>query len=534
MFDEFQRAAAMIFQTALRQGRLVRNPDSARLRAMSLEEPGVRQTKYGSIFTDSEPMSRAARFTRNNVDDRFGPAEAELLEQAARALADQDLVSIDVQVGDGTEGVTARLLVPRQFVHLAYAGLKLFKPAVADNPTYQAIVFCDEAFRGNKQKPLGQKDITIRLAHAPDGRLVKFVRNSNYFGEWKKAVFAGEDYRAKLHGDALFLHAGCRKDSLENCHGAYVTSFSLFVALSANGKTSTTCRVLARKGHERSWLIQDDGGTLCRDGRFRGFEAGGLFVKTDCLNAGDQREAYYACLRKDTFLENVSVSEDGIIDFFDLSHTSNGRAVIERRDFLHAANDINARRVDNLFLITRGNIIPAVARLTHEQAAAFMVLGQSMESSAGDPALAGTIKNEFFYDPFIAGDRSEHANLFYDLLAGNPAINCYLLNTGGVGEGRSYHDITLTDTMGLIDAILRGYVEDWYLSRATGLMVPRAVRSVDSALMRPEKLFLAADFRERQAALDRHRAEVMDAYPGLDPRIKAVFQTEAVAAGQLV
>ena len=109
-------------------------------------------------------------------------------------------------------------------------------------------MFFDEEHERNKAKPLPEKDITIRLAHAADGRLVKFVRNSNYFGEWKKGVFAGEDYRAKLNGNAIFLHAGCRKDTLENRHGAYVTSYSLFVALSANGKTSTTCRVLAPQG----------------------------------------------------------------------------------------------------------------------------------------------------------------------------------------------------------------------------------------------------------------------------------------------
>ena len=378
---------------------------------MALDEPEVRKTKYGSIYADSEPMSRAARFTKNNIDDRFGEAECRLLEKAQRALAKEEIVSIDVAVGDGAEGITARLIVPRRFAHVTYAGQKLFGTAVTDNPTYVVVMFCDEEFERNKSKPLPQKDITIRLAHAADGRLVKFVRNSNYFGEWKKGVFAGENYRAKLKGDAIFLHAGCRKDSLENRHGEYVTSYSLFVALSANGKTSTTCKVLARKGHERSWLIQDDGGTLTRDGRFRGFEAGGLFVKTDCLNPGEQREAYYACLRKDTFLENVSVTDDGSIDFYDLARTSNGRAVVERRDFMHAANEINARRIDNLFLITRGNIIPAVAKLTHEQAAAFMVLGQSMESSAGDPTQAGMIKNEFFYDPFIAGDRSRACQL---------------------------------------------------------------------------------------------------------------------------
>jgi phosphoenolpyruvate carboxykinase (ATP) len=529
MFDAFHQTAKMIFETAQRTGRLHRDLPSDQLKAMALEEPEVKKTKYGSIFADSEPMSRAARFTKNNVDSHFSQAERELLEKAQRALADQEIVSIDVDVGDGSEGITARLMVPRRFAHVAYAGQKLFRPTVTDAPTYEVVMFSDEQFERNRSKPLPEKDVTIRLAHAVDGRMAKFVRNSNYFGEWKKGVFAGENYRAKLHGDAIFLHAGCRKDTLENRHGEYATSYSLFVALSANGKTSTTCKVLARKGHERSWLIQDDGGTLYRNGRFHGFEAGGLFVKTDCLNPGDQREAYYACLRKDTFLENVAVSEGGSIDFYDLARTSNGRAVVERRDFMHAANDINAKRIDNLFLITRGNIIPAVAKLTQEQAAAFMVLGQSMESSAGDPTLAGTIKNEFFYDPFIAGDRSEHANLFYEILRHNPRIQCYLLNTGWVGEGESFKDITLADTMGILDSLFRGGADDWHLSPATGLVIPRAIRAVDSVLMRPEKLFPTAEFESRQRNLDRQRAEFMDNYPGLDPEIKAVFQARAVA-----
>lgn len=53
----------------------------------------------------------------------------------------------------------------------------------------------------------------------------------------------------------------------------------------------------------------------------------------------------------------------------------------------------------------RGPLIPAISKLTREQAAASMVLGQAMESSAGDPTRAGAIRSEFFYDPFVAGDR---------------------------------------------------------------------------------------------------------------------------------
>lgn len=524
MFEEFQQAARTVFESAQKHGSLTRNPDAARLRRMALEEPEVRETKYGSIVAESEPTSRAARFTRNNIDAPFGKAEYELLEQATRVLATEPLVSIDVQVGDGCERITARLIVPRRFAHVAYGGLKLFKPALTSDPTYQVIMFFDDGHEENKGKPLPEKDITIRLAHGRDGRLVKVVRNSNYFGEWKKGVFAGEDYRTKRQGDAIFLHAGCRKDTLEAAHGPYLTTYSLFVALSANGKTSTTCRILARKGRERSWLLQDDGGILSRDGQFRGFEGGGLFVKTDCLNPGDQTEAYYGCLQKETFLENVYLESDGGLDFSNLERTSNGRAVIERRDFMHAGDQINAERVDNLFIITRGNIIPAIAKLTHEQAAAFMVLGQSMESSAGDPTQAGKLKNEFFYDPFLAGDRAEHANLFYDILLANGHINCYLLNTGFVGEGSSYRDISLADTMGILDSVLRGGLEDWVLSAKTQLLIPRSVRAVDPNLMRPEKLFTAKDFELRQRMLDQQRADVMDRFPGLQSKIKGVFQ----------
>ena len=524
MFEEFEQTARTVFESAQRRGMLIRNPDEARLRMLAVEEPVVRTTKYHSLAADSEPMSRAAKFTKNNIDTRFGRAEYDLLEEAKRWLGQTEIVSVDVQVGDGTEGITARLIVPRRFAHVAYGGVKLFRPTTTEKPSYQALMFFDDQFEANQGRPLPEKSITIRLAHSSDGRLVKIVRNSNYFGEWKKGVFAGEDFRAKLKGDAIFLHSGCRKDTLECVQGEYVTSYSLFVALSANGKTSTTCRVLARQGRERSWLIQDDGGTLSRDGRFRGFEAGGLFVKTDCLNAGEQFEAYYGCLKPHTFLENVCVTEFGSIDFYDLSRTSNGRAVIERRDFTHAANDINARRVDNLFIITRGSIIPAIAKLSHEEAAAFMVLGQSMESSAGDPTQAGSIKNEFFYDPFLAGDRAEHANLFYDILKANPHIHCYLLNTGCVGEGAFFRDIRLADTMAIIDAVLRRSLAEWVPSEATGMMLPRSVPAVDSILFRPEKLYPAADFEARQRALDIQRSEYVDGFPGLDPKIKEVFQ----------
>ena len=286
----------------------------------------------------------------------------------------------------------------------------------------------------------------------------------------------------------------------------------------------TCSKILGRKGRERSWLIQDDGGTLGRDGTFRGFEAGGLHVKTDNLSPRDQIEAYYGALQPATYLENVCVCDDGGLDFFNLELTPNGRAVIERRDIMHTSRGVTAECVDNLFIITRGSTLPAIAKLTHEQAAAFMVLGQSMESDAGDPALGGRIKNVFFHDPFVAGDRAEHANLFYDLLKTNGHINCYLLNTGWVGEGETFHNIALADTMGILDSLLRGGRRSGSSPSGPTWSSPgRSVRSTRSSCG-PRSCLSAADFDRRQKALNQQRAACLDQYPGLDRRIRAVFQ----------
>ena len=152
--------------------------------------------------------------------------------------------------------------------------------------------------------------------------------------------------------------------------------------------------------------------------------------------------------------------------------------------------------------------MPAISKLTTEQAVAFMVLGQAMESSAGDPTKAGQIRTEFFYDPFVAGDRIEHANILYEILKCLPHLNFYLINTGGVGEGESYKSIEIRHTMGILDSLLRGGLEDW-VDSPTGLKVPRAVRTVDSIFMQPEKLYTRSEFEAKQKELERIRYKTM-------------------------
>ncbi len=523
--EEFIHTAERIRNKAIEENRLTDNPPEPVLREILAKEPGIRKTIYNNYVAESEPTSRSAMFTTNSVDTPFGETEQKLLEQCETALAKEKLVSIDRIVGNPQSNTTVRLIIPERFAHVAYGGGNLFIPSPKEvkEPTYRIIFFADEAFESNKSKPLPEKDITIRLAMFKDGRYVKIIRNGNYIGEYKKGVFAAEDWFAKTSRGGIFLHAGCREDLLQSVHGDYRTSRTLLIALSANGKTTTTSKILARKGNEKSWLVQDDGGTLMPDGSFRGFEAGGIFVKTEGVNPGDQVEIYYGLLKPETVCENVQLTEDDDFDFYNYQRTSNGRAVIMRKDFMHASPFIDVDNVDNIILITRGPTIPAISKLTREQAVALMVLGQAMESSAGDPTQAGSIRSEFFYDPFIAGDLAEHANRFYDIVKGMKKASFYLLNTGGIGEGEHYHDIRLEHTLGILDSLLRGGLEDW-VDSPSGFKVPRAIRVVDDVYLHPEKVYSQAEFAEKHRELQKIRYEAVEKIGGkLHSNIKKIF-----------
>lgn len=526
MFKEFQETVEKIYRKALKEGRIFSNPSDSGLRRLAENEKGIIRTAYGNLVAQSEPTSRAAMLTKNSVDSRFGREELELLSQCQKEMGREELICIDRIACQDRKDFPVQIILPRRFAHLALGGGNLFYPPEkkVKEPCCQILFFTDKSFEKNKKKSLPEKDITIRLAMSPEGKTIKIVRNSNYIGELKKGVFAAKDWRAKKEKGKIFLHAGCRKDYLQSANGEYKNVTSLVLALSANGKTSLSTKILARKESEESWQIQDDGGTLTSEGRFLGFEGRGCFVKTEKVNPGSQAEIFYGLLKPETIGENIHVTKDGRFDFYNVEKTSNGRAVILRRDIMNASPRIEAEKVDNLILITRGPLMPAIAKLTIEEATAFMILGQAMESSAGDPTQTGKIRSTFFYDPFMAGSEAEHTNIFYNILKGLPYhINCYLINTGGIGEGEHYQDIRLGHTLSILDSLLRGGLKKWVKS-STGLKVPRAVRGLDDVYFHPEFLYSRQEFEEKQKALNRLRIETVEKIGGIPKKIKNTFK----------
>lgn len=459
----FKSAAQQIYDEARKDGRLVEGLTLEELKQLALRQEGVIQTQIGSIAADSEPMSRAAPHTKNSVDHEFGQEEEDLARQAVEILGSEKIISLETLVGDGREGVTARFIIPLKYAHLAY-GLNLLlvcpSPEMVKDPTYTIIFFTDEAFAYNKPKRLIDKDISIRLMMGEKrGEQVKICRNSTYLGEGKKAIFQFEDWRVKaIDKTGIFLHAGARRDFLwvydqETERPELKELHTAISGLTATGKTTTLCRKLARMPREDWEMIGDDGGTIGFDGSYCAFELCGLYVKTENLDES-QPEILRAAQSKDAFLENVAISKYPYMpDFNDLSKTGNGRAVITRKNLEIASDGLRGRKIDNIIILTRNPLTNVICKLTREQAAMQFIYGESIESTGGDPEQAGKFKRVFFLDPFVTGNRLEHAMIFYDILKRNN-IECYLANTGTIGEPEQ--EVSLRQSLSAYNDLLRG------------------------------------------------------------------------------
>ncbi len=444
MVNYFKQAAEKIYRDAKNSGRLIEGKSLEQLKEMALRQDGVIQTALGSVAADSEPMSRSAPHTKNNVDHAFGDEEKALASEAVEWLAREPVISLDTIVGDGRDGVTARFIMPVPYAQIAY-GLKLLfedTPAarVVEEPTYTIIFFTDDSFEPNKFKKLVDKDVAVRLWMGEKrGDQVKICRNTIYLGEAKKGVFQFEGWRVKtIDSQGIFLHCGARRDwlwiyDLETERPELQERVTGVAGLTATGKTTTLCRKLAKLPRESSEMLGDDGGTIGMDGSYAAFEQGGIYIKTEGLDES-QPEILRSSLGADAFLENVAISRYPYTpDFKDTSKTGNGRAVVRRDNLGIASKSLRADRLDYIIMLTRNPLANVISRLSPEQATMQFIYGESIESSGGNPEEAGKFKRVVFLDPFLVGDRLEHAMLFYEIIKKN-RIKCYLANTGTIGE----------------------------------------------------------------------------------------------------
>jgi phosphoenolpyruvate carboxykinase (ATP) len=295
----------------------------------------------------------------------------------------------------------------------------------------------------------------------------------------------------------------------------------LIVGLSGTGKTTTT---FTRQNESKP--VQDDFVALMPGGIVYGSE-NGCFAKTYALSAKDEPTIHGAVTSRVAYLENVSQKEvGGTVDFFDETYTQNGRAVfpMEALGWSKDARDIAP--VSSLLILNRNDgIIPAVARLSVEQAAAYFMLGETKGTAAGGAAEAGKSLRVPGTNPFFPLLHAQQGNRFRELHAAGD-FEVFLLNTGWVGGGDgdpNAKKVRISDSSALVKAIAEGTIS-WERDPDFGYEVATSVPGIDDPeLLQPRRLY------QRQGRIDEHqaiverlrreRAEYLAKYPGLDPRI---------------
>ncbi len=434
------------------------DPSLEQLRELAEHEETT--TEFGSPSYVSDVRSRSSDRTKNAVDHPFGGRDHELVETAVEAAQNRQLLCVDRLMGRHPEATfCCRLYVPVEHARIAFAWASLFEPSDGREPDLQTVQLPDH------------DETAIRIL--PDEG-VTAVLGSDYTGEAKKSFLRLFMYRIKQQG-GLGLHAGSKRVRVRDAEGDLRDVGQLFMGLSATGKSTLTAHGCWLDGEEGATMLQDDVCALLPDGSVPGSEGKGLFIKTIGLDEDEQPALHEAATDESAILENVAVDDDGTVDFDESRYTSNARATVQRDELSSAADEIDLDRVDQVFFITRNPLMPPVSKLSTAQAAAAFMLGESIETSAGDPSRAGESIRVVGTNPFIVGPEGEEGNLFQDLIE-TLDVDCYLLNTGYLGDDAK--DVGVTESVTILTETARGTVE-WTDDETTGLTIPESVPGID-------------------------------------------------------
>lgn len=303
------------------------------------------------------------------------------------------------------------------------------------------------------------------------GRAV--IGGSWYGGEMKKGIFSIMNYYLPLKGiAAMHCSANVGKDG----------DTAIFFGLSGTGKTTLST-------DPKRALIGDDEHGWDDEGIFN-FE-GGCYAKTIHLDKDSEPDIYNA-IRRDALLENVTVDEDGKIDFNDSSVTQNTRVSYP---IYHIDNIVkpvskagHAKKVIFLTADAYG-VMPPVSILTPEQTQYHFLSGFTAKLAGTE--LGVTTPQPTFSACFGAAFLTLHPTKYGEELVkkmNEHGAKAYLVNTGWNGTGKR---ISIKDTRKIIDAILDGSIDKVQTKHIPifNFEVPIFLHDVDPKIMDPRDTY---------------------------------------------
>ena len=309
------------------------------------------------------------------------------------------------------------------------------------------------------------------------------ILNTWYGGEMKKGMFSMMNYFLPLQGIAS-MHCSANTDmNGENT--------AVFFGLSGTGKTtlSTDPKRLLIGDDEHGW---DDNGVF-------NFE-GGCYAKVINLDKESEPDIY-AAIKRNALLENVTVDENGKIDFTDKSVTENTRVSYPINHIEKIVRPISAGpAAKNVIFLSADafGVLPPVSILTPEQTKYYFLSGFTAKLAGTERGITEPTPtfSACFGQAFLELHPTKYAEELVKRMEKSGA-KAYLVNTGWNGTGKR---ISIRDTRGIIDAILGGDILNAPTKKIPffDFEVPTALPGVDPAILDPRDTYAdAAQWEEK-------------------------------------
>ena len=310
------------------------------------------------------------------------------------------------------------------------------------------------------------------------------ILNTWYGGEMKKGLFSMMNYYLPLKGIAS-MHCSANTDmNGENT--------AIFFGLSGTGKTtlSTDPKRLLIGDDEHGW---DDNGVF-------NFE-GGCYAKVINLDKESEPDIYNA-IKRNALLENVTLDENGKIDFADKSVTENTRVSYPIDHIEKIVRPVSAApAAKNVIFLSADafGVLPPVSILTPEQTQYYFLSGFTAKLAGTERGITEPTPtfSACFGQAFLELHPTKYGEELVKRMEANGA-KAYLVNTGWNGTGKR---ITIKDTRGIIDAILNGDILNAPTKQIPyfNLEVPTELPGVDSGILDPRDTYADAAEWETKA-----------------------------------
>jgi phosphoenolpyruvate carboxykinase (ATP) len=260
---------------------------------------------------------------------------------------------------------------------------------------------------------------------------------------------------------------------------------ALFFGLSGTGKTtlSTDPKRLLIGDDEHGW---DDKGVF-------NFE-GGCYAKVINLDKESEPDIYRA-IKRNALLENVTVDENGVLDFKDGSTTENTRVSYPINHIEKIVRPVSAApAAKNVIFLSADafGVLPPVSVLTPEQAQYYFLSGFTSKLAGTERGITEPTPtfSACFGQAFLELHPTKYAEELVKKMEASGA-KAYLVNTGWNGTGKR---ISIKDTRGIIDAILDGSIlkAETKVVPYFNLEVPTALPGVNPAILDPRDTYADA------------------------------------------